>query len=1330
MSTANPPTQVPAIIRAKLCAVRRRERFVSVLRGLLRSLAALLVFMMFAMVVDWTFTLFNHGVRTGLTVTTLAIAVLGFCGWFFWPLLTRRGLTAVAQDIDEAVPRLEERWSTVTELSVSDEPPQRRGSETLIRRVTDEAVDRAELVAASRVVERPKLHRWEWAMLGIAALLLLAMITDPSQMRVLMQRYLSPQTNITLTRVASVTGDTVVGKNEPLTIEAQLDGRKRDQAALVIRSDDAEPFAIPLVRAAEGEVDFAYTIRAVSSPFDYRVRSGDGQTIWHHVAVRERPRIEDIAFRITPPEYSELPVQEPAALPRRARALEGSRLEVAFRSTQPLASMQLQLGKDQFEAMTPVGDRWYRYEKVLTENITFLPMLQNEYGLTNRNPPRCHVTVYPDRPPVVEVVSPADEITVRPEDVVPIEFEAADDFGIDSAELLVFEGNLPEGEPVEVIPIDLGEQKGSKAVHATAELDLKQFDLEHGSELTYVVQVTDTKQTAAVSSQSPQTDQALAELDSAASTPQTAESQAPSAEEQAAAEQKALAEASSEQADSTAPQSPSAAQQAAAEQKASAQKSSQPSGSDPPMPPSALAMNIQDQQPSDPGERLGAEPPQDDMTKRSLNIPGQCAACSPKHLKIDEYIGSFEGQARDKLTIAIDQFIKRLDDALKQAAERTDALLQHIDTDKAWQAAQSTELDSAREDLAEADRVIVELVGVSKDTPYALIGLQLKEIGASHIDPARSHLGEALPPQLAPDIRSDRLTQASYHIHRAREMLAGLIRQYEQVKQKEEKARELQNLARMYRLYLEDMAKLLGSSKPALNQFDRKIAEVDEEFVESLRELLEQKKKMLAELAKALADDPRLLRRFMAMQRLEGTTLRDQLTLLARRQRTVHSQLAAWVAADDPQRAVLIRDVLSYRVTEQYAIVNAAAQMVDNMATWVPLDVEPGHPKLQELQEVGLLITRTSQDAMRHLATGNVDSAIAAGREALTRLRTLLDELPQVEQIDENNAKLAVYAANRSDEATDLAKRQSAWLQKVEALHESDYLSSAGISQRHLFGDTVELAGKLDVLPSMVANTTEEIVELAERLARTVNEEVTPAQMKAQEALDERKLDETGEHQREAVAAFARAETQADEFMEKLIEYLDSLPPPTGGGATPSAELMLEKLLAMLEDEMKACEKLGIPCRPLNVQVMSDWMMPGQGSGSGSGQGQGQMPANSPAQQLAQSMQRTELTAQQLEQMQQLAEALANQTTQEFQQQVAQAIKAIRARRDANGDGDGDGGSGPGDGGVDQRIWDTLVSQLADGLRQQRGNNPPEQYRRPIEEYFERIAEDAAAQQQ
>ena len=129
----------------------------------------------------------------------------------------------------------------------------------------------------------------------------------------------------------------------------------------------------------------------------------------------------------------------------------------------------------------------------------------------------------------------------------------------------------------------------------------------------------------------------------------------------------------------------------------------------------------------------------------------------------------------------------------------------------------------------------------------------------------------------------------------------------------------------------------------------------------------------------------------------------------------------------------------------------------------------------------------------------------------------------------------------------------------------------------------------------------------------------------------------------------------------------------------------------MLEDEKKALEGLGIPCRPINVSIQKDWLK----SGSGSGQ-QARAQAR-----VAQSQ--AQLAAEKAQRASEQARKLA-------QKRASELVGPQLA----------EGQSGPK---RPSRSWNTLVSQLGDELRQGRDNVPPEQYRQAIEQYFNTISE-------
>jgi hypothetical protein len=158
--------------------------------------------------------------------------------------------------------------------------------------------------------------------------------------------------------------------------------------------------------------------------------------------------------------------------------------------------------------------------------------------------------------------------------------------------------------------------------------------------------------------------------------------------------------------------------------------------------------------------------------------------------------------------------------------------------------------------------------------------------------------------------------------------------------------------------------------------------------------------------------------------------------------------------------------------------------------------------------------------------------------------------------------------------------------------------------------------------------------------------------------------------------------------MRLIIAKMDEAPPPTEAGSPPA----LEDIMSMLQDEMKANEGLGIPCRPINVQLMTDWMRPGQGQGQGQGMAQAQAAQG------------------QAQQGQQKARQLEKDARQSAQKALTEAKKQLAA-------------SQPPEAKTRSEAWNKLASRLQKDLLQGRDNTPPEQYRQAIENYFKIISD-------
>ena len=1217
MKASRPSGNLPEGLSKKLRAIRRRALALALGRAGILAAAVLLACMLTAMVLDRTFAWLHPLPRYAALFASVALVL----AVLFRLRPHRRTVIGTAREVDEAMPRLEERWTTVTELSESKDASEVRGSEAMIGQVASEADAVARVITPEALVSaRPVIAAARWLSAAVAALVIFFAFNF-TEAALLMERFWMPGKDISLTQIAASPANVVVPKGEPLTLTAAIKGRVPKGAPVLERGQ-----LIGAMNPKAGTAGmFTHAIEDVSESFQYRVRAGDARTPWLPIAAVDRPRISEVKLKVSPPEYSKLPVDERAALPQALRILEGSELQISFRSDQELDRMFLDFGNGQAAPLAPAGDNWYRFAVRPTNSFAFAAAALNRFKLENKTKPSCRVTVYEDLAPTVKILEPSDDIAVLPGEKVDVAFEAADDLGIARAELQV-ETTTADGTTNSLtIPIDLRADAGKKQVRQTVQIDTRELGLKHGDQISYTVQVTDTKQTPGSATAEAKTESA--EAQSQANT-QSGESKQD--------------QASNQSNESERPRESSDTRQANAGESRESKAAS-------------ASKKPEDQQASN-----SAQSQPNEMAKRMLDV-GQTAACKPRNIAVDENAGSFDGEKRQKLEIAIESVLKRLDELLARAQTNT----------------VQRQFEPATTNLTASERAISDLTSRTTGTPYAFVGLQLQNIAQAHISPAKQSLAET------------NVDQASFHIARAREMLAALTKTYENVKRDQQVADAMQRLSRMYQVFLEDTQALLGNKKGPINSYDRKIAEVDEAFAGKLKELLEERKKIMAELAKLLAEDPRMLRRYLAMMQLQGTSLRDQFTLLAERQQNIQQQLADWNAAPDNERDTVAEKLRRTYAAGRQKVAEDAAKLRENMETWLPLDVKPDEKQVQDALAKAEKIARLA-------SASDTNSA----QQALAEMHALRESLPQMSGINSSNkARLATYIANRLPEVESLITEHSGQMKIAESLGTNDFAKVAEVVQHRVHQDTYALGEKLISAEEQFGHLSEDIFQTAASLNRTVQGDIIHPQKSSVEKLAAREVKPAEEIINKLPPSFDEAEKHFDNLMRLLIAELDKAPPPQSPGGAGS----LEDILAMLEDEAKASENLGIPCRPLNVSVMREWMQPNSNPGQGTGQGRAQAQA----------------AAVQAQEGQDAAQRLAKQARQSAKKALAEAKKekADFARVS--------GSAAPG---RQSEAWNKLASQLQKDLLQGRDNVPPEQYRAAIEAYFRIISETTGVQ--
>lgn len=503
MSQTIENNSLPAVMQNKLQSVRWRKATLALSRAVAIAAAVLIAGMVLAMAIDWWFTLFSTSVRTALTSTCVAVGFGAFCLTGLQPLIEAFGWNRAAANVDNQIPQLEERWTTVASFNKSDQQPESQTGQAMLQQVTSEAVAMSSLVKPSMVVRPTSLKPAGFYLAATLLLLALFMVSNWAQTSILMQRFWAPTDDITATQLTSETQDQIVPRGEAIDIVTRMSGVPRETATILLDVDEFGPEEIELSRDENSATAFICRLD-VDESFRYQVLSGDGRTQWHSVTAIDYPELEEVQLTVTAPEYVDREPFEKTLIPGRIRAIQGSHLKLEMRPNAELASFNLQLtfgtgenAEQQTLEMKPDADGWYRYTTQITEDFSMMPVLMNQHELSNEDRRICNVHVITDKAPVARVINPTDEMAVSATDVLDIKFEAHDDHGIATAELVVYdESNREEGEEPKVLmvkEIPLEDQQLQKHVMGLAKLDLKELGLEEGQSISYAVRVTDNR---------------------------------------------------------------------------------------------------------------------------------------------------------------------------------------------------------------------------------------------------------------------------------------------------------------------------------------------------------------------------------------------------------------------------------------------------------------------------------------------------------------------------------------------------------------------------------------------------------------------------------------------------------------------------------------------------------------------------------------------------------------------------------------------------------------------------------------------------------------------
>lgn len=250
----------------------------------------------------------------------------------------------------------------------------------------------------------------------------------------------------------------------------------------------------------DGGQTFGHLLEAVGDDLELEIRGGDARLRGLVLDVVEPPALAEVTIRCTLPTYlgggrRDPPASRAVAVPR------GSRVDVTFRATKPLAAAQIvgRFATDEaevvlasLEATNPPSDAISTELPLLDADGTLTATFTDTDGIAAREPITLALTAVPDEPPRIALRLADISTAVTPAARLPLVGTLADDHGLVAAALSLRRGE--EDGPQTVVPLPRvrgGELLVELAADRPEVVPLEPLGLAVGERLTAVVTARD-----------------------------------------------------------------------------------------------------------------------------------------------------------------------------------------------------------------------------------------------------------------------------------------------------------------------------------------------------------------------------------------------------------------------------------------------------------------------------------------------------------------------------------------------------------------------------------------------------------------------------------------------------------------------------------------------------------------------------------------------------------------------------------------------------------------------------------------------------------------------
>jgi hypothetical protein len=269
---------------------------------------------------------------------------------------------------------------------------------------------------------------------------------------------------------------------QPLTLQVMASGQPPSTIHLRTWQDGREREE-KMVAGEEGT--YRHTFNNLRQALKFQAVAGASASEVGVVDVVEPPAVGNFRVRYQYPDYTRLPpkVEEGTG---HIETLAGSEVRIEMVANKPLVRGQLIFDDNTQLPLIVRQDGLLQATAIITKSGGYRVQVQDELGFTNQEQLSFRIDVIPDEAPQIDLLAPDPDLEIEEGQVISLEYEARDDFGVRELALVYRAGALGDKRLV-IDRID----EVAKRYQGKYYWDVTDLFSEAGERVTYYVEVWD-----------------------------------------------------------------------------------------------------------------------------------------------------------------------------------------------------------------------------------------------------------------------------------------------------------------------------------------------------------------------------------------------------------------------------------------------------------------------------------------------------------------------------------------------------------------------------------------------------------------------------------------------------------------------------------------------------------------------------------------------------------------------------------------------------------------------------------------------------------------------